>query len=132
MYWPVAVKQTEINERSFYEIIIHSFLSKCATADYNYDFNNSPTIFGSFRYANNFYMIMNKLDITLKDLINKIKFEQLRMPEFVIKQLVYRIINELSYLNQAGLSHGDLKPENCLLGTNNDNYRAPVELNILK
>ena len=130
MLYPVAVKQTEINERSFYEIIIHSFLSKCASGNYTYSSTKkSPTIFGSFRYANNFYMIMNKLDITLKDLINKIKLEQLRMPEFVIKQLVYRIINELSYLNQAGLSHGDLKPENCLLST--DTYRAPVELDIL-
>ena len=97
----------------------------------NYTYwQQTPIIYGCFNDGTSYNIIMRQLDSTVRNLIDKVKSDNLVIPEFVLMVFTFSIINELMILEEAGLSHGDIKPENCFIG--HSEYRAPVKLNTLK
>ena len=61
---------------------------------------------------------MDKIEVSLRDLIDTCTKKNLMMmvDEDVLKFLILEMFKQLAILREAGASHGDVKPENLMLG----------------
>ena len=86
--------------------------------------NQKSSFVGSILRRDAFYIIMNKIEVSLQNVIDTCKKNNLMMvvDEDILKFLILRMFQQLAILREAGASHGDVKPDNIML-----NYEADQE-----
>ena len=82
---------------------------------------NHPHIIKLYEYytTSDYIYLINELcdEGDLQGKIKKIK----KFPEFVVKIIMFQVFKALTYLNEKSIIHGDLKLENILIESYNDN-----------
>ena len=83
--------------------------------------NQKSSFIGSILRRDAFYIIMDKIEVSLKNVINTGKinsFFQINLMmvvhEDVLKFFILKIFQQLAILREAGASHGDVKPDNVM------------------
>jgi serine/threonine protein kinase len=90
-----------------HESIVYQYLQNC---------RGVPVVKWFGRDDNNYYMVINLLGESLQSIKNKKQIFSLRL----VLQIGIKIINLLKTIHDKGLVHRDIKPDNFLLGLDND------------
>jgi len=90
-----------------HESIIYQYLQNC---------RGVPSVKWFGRDDNNYYMVINLLGESLQSIKNKKQTFSLRL----VLQIGIKIIKLLKTIHDKGLVHRDIKPDNFLLGLDND------------
>ncbi len=84
---------------------------------------NHPNIVAyeeSFRYAENFYLVMEYFNgQPLTTLLEK-KSKTPIIPQDLVQKILYQFISGMIHFHQEGIVHLDIKPDNILINSNNE------------
>lgn len=74
-----------------------------------------------FREENQLHLVFDYMESNLfKFYSSNFKEKGKRVPEYLIKKIIYQTLKGLSYLHDKGFFHRDLKPENLLIDSENN------------
>ena len=78
--------------------------------------NQKSSFIGSILRNDAFFIIMENIEVSLRNLIDTCKQKNLMMvvDEDVLKFLILEMFQQLKILRETGASHGDVKPENIM------------------
>ena len=107
---------TSVIESAIKEIAYNEFKANNQTSQTDNILNQKSSYLGCILRKNAYYLIMDRIEVSLANVIETIRKENLLMciHEDVLKFVFFKIIEQLVILREAGASHGDIKSDNVM------------------
>ena len=98
------------------EIAYNEFKANKQTSQTDNILNQKSSYLGCILRKDAYYLIMDRIEVSLANVIETIRKENLLMciHEDVLKFVFFKIIEQLVILGEAGASHGDIKSDNVM------------------
>ncbi len=91
-----------------------------------YEHNNIQKIIESFKFQDDYFIILQFIEGINLQLFSKKNKKLLRSDYALIKNIVIDILSGLKYMHDNSFVHGDIKPSNIIITKINDSYKATI------
>lgn len=95
-------------------------------ATHRFNHKNLQKVIESFKFENDYYIILEFIDgVDLKIFLKKNK-KLLRRDYSIVKTIFIDILTGLKVIHESGYVHGDIKPANIIISEHNGDYKATI------